>query len=114
MLVFEFLWSALALSPAPDTNSAPINLSGGWWCGMLRHVLYSNNIISFALMSTELVRHEWVVWCESWTASVKYGVGFVSSGGLSVYRSVFSIGVAVIGDIPTPLHLSGNHFNFLF
>ncbi|KAF3612220.1 hypothetical protein DY000_02047030 [Brassica cretica] len=48
-----------------------------------------------------------VVWCKSWTASVKYGVGFVSSGGLSVYRSVFSIGVAVRWVYTVPVECNG-------
>ncbi|KAF2537759.1 hypothetical protein F2Q68_00022316 [Brassica cretica] len=82
----------------PSLCVAPVavRLLADGGCGLLCHVLCSNNLNSCVFVSHELYRFEWVVWCESWTAGVKYGVGFVSSGGSSVYRSVFFIGVAIL------------------
>ena len=62
-----------------------------WRSGLLCCLLFSNNrniIVSVACGPHQL---EWVFWCDDSTTGTKYGFGFVSSGGLSVFRSVTSI-----------------------
>ncbi|KAG5384112.1 hypothetical protein IGI04_035582 [Brassica rapa subsp. trilocularis] len=60
----------------------PSNQNGGSGCGPLRPSLFSNNLFNIVFVSRERV-------------SAQCGFGFVSSGGLSGSRSVYSIWVAV-------------------